>query len=36
MAERELIDVTQRGERVTGRSWRGPVRLRRRAPVTNC
>lgn len=36
MAERELIDVTQRGELVTGRSWRGPVRLRRRVRATNC
>ena len=31
MAERGVIDVTQRGVPVVGRSWRGPVRLRRRA-----
>lgn len=30
MAARRLIDVTQRGEILTGRTWRGPVRLRRR------
>ena len=31
MADRHLIDVTQRGEVVLSRPWRGPVRLRRRA-----
>jgi hypothetical protein len=31
MADRQLIDVTQRGEVLTGRNWRGPVRLRSRA-----
>ena len=31
MAARQLIDVLQRGEVVTGRDWRGPVRLRSRA-----
>ena len=31
MAERSVIEVTQRGEPVRGRDWRGPVRLRRRA-----
>jgi hypothetical protein len=30
MAERRQIDVTQRGKAVTGRNWRGPVRLRKR------
>jgi hypothetical protein len=31
MADRQLIDVVQRGEVVTGRDWHGPVRLRIRA-----
>ena len=31
MADRQLIDVLQRGEVVTGRDWHGPVRLRSRA-----
>jgi hypothetical protein len=30
MADRHLIDVTQRGESVAGRDWRGPVRIRSR------
>jgi hypothetical protein len=32
MAERHVIEVTQRGEPVAGREWRGPVRLRRASP----
>ena len=32
MAERRLIEVTQRGEVVTGPTWRGPIRLRRPHP----
>ena len=31
MADRQVIDVMQRGKVVTGRDWRGPVRLRSRA-----
>lgn len=31
LAEQQMIDVMQRGEVVTGREWRGPVRLRSRA-----
>jgi hypothetical protein len=31
MADRQLIDVLQRGEVLSGRDWRGPVRLRSRA-----
>lgn len=31
MADRQLIDVLQRGDVVTGRDWHGPVRLRSRA-----
>lgn len=30
MADRELIDVLQRGKVVRGRDWHGPVRLRSR------
>ncbi len=28
MADRQLIDVLQRGEFLSGRDWHGPVRLR--------
>ncbi len=28
MADRQLIDVVQRGEVLSGRDWHGPVRLR--------
>lgn len=31
MADRQLIDVVQRGEVLSGRDWHGPVRLRSRA-----
>ena len=30
MADRQLIEVTQRGKVVAGSNWRGPVRLRKR------
>ncbi|MGY6500747.1 MAG: DUF3253 domain-containing protein [Acidimicrobiales bacterium] len=33
MAEKQLIDVVQRGHVVQGRDWHGPVRLRSRAEI---